>query len=174
MWKSGGSKPQSETQSLPAPRSRLRGPYRIMLVMAVLAIAVFFIFPLVFEPRIDVPTGIRFGSPSSVPVQISNLNLTPLHDLEYNCALSKLTRNNGTAITGAKVLTRGFIKEIGGRHALTVRCETAYIVTERLQAAEYTLTLNYQTFPWPRQRTSTYRIAAEINSGGEVTGWKSN
>ncbi len=174
MWKSGGSKLQPESPALPAPRSRLRGPYRIVLTVAVLAIALFLIFPFTFAPRIDVPAGIRFGSPSSVPVQISNLSLTPLHDLEYNCSVSKLTRNNGTAITDARVLTRGFIKRIGGRQALTVRCETAYIVTDRLQAAEYTLTLHYQTSPWPQQRTSTYRIAADINSNGEVTGWKSN
>jgi hypothetical protein len=140
----------------------------------VLAITLLLIFPLVFDPRIDVPAAIRFGSPSSVPVQISNLNLTPLHDLEYNCAVSKLTRNNGTAITDARVLTRGFIKRIGGRQALTVHCETAYIVTDHLQAAEYTLTLTYHTSPWPRQRTSTWRISADINGNGEVTGWKSH
>src|SRR6516225_10498513 len=111
-----------------AQRSSFRGPYRVLLGLAVLFVSLVFIFPIVFKPRVDAPTDLPFGSASSVSVQISNQNVTPIDDVEYSCELSKLTLANGSAITNAKVLTRGVIRKIPGRKAVAVRCESAYIV----------------------------------------------
>ena len=61
-----------------------------------------------------------------------------------------------------------------GRHAITARCQSAYVVNAPLKAAEYKLTLSYRAYPWPRHRTTVYRIAAQINGNGQVTGWKLN
>ena len=157
-----------------AQRSSFRGPNRELLGLAVLFVSLVFIFPIVFKPRVDAPTDLPFGSASSVSVQISNQNVTPIDDVEYSCELSKLTLANGSAITNAKVLTRGVIRKIPGRKAVVVRCESAYIVTAPLKAAEYTLTLRYRAYPWPKLRSSVHRIAAQINSNGQVTGWKSD
>jgi hypothetical protein len=174
MWRSGGVKPESVPPNLPAPKSRFRGPYRLLLIPVVLFAVVVFVFPVIFTPRIDVPTGLQFGSPSSMPVQISNQNLTPLNDVEYSCELSKLTLANGSAVTDAKILTRGDIRTIPGRRAVIVRCETAYIVTAPLKTAEYKLMLKYRAYPWPRQRSNSYGIAAQIDGSGQVTGWRLN
>jgi hypothetical protein len=107
-------------------------------------------------------------------VQISNQNVTPLTDVEYSCEVSKLTLANGSAVTDAKVLVRGAIPKIQGRQAIRARCETAYIVNAPLKAAEYKLTLTYRTYPRPQHRTSVYRVAAQMNGNGQVTGWKLN
>jgi hypothetical protein len=173
MPRSGVIKPDSQSPKPPAPRSRLRGAYRLLLVLAVLGLAVFFIFPLVFKPGVEPPTDLQFGNPSSVVIQVSNQNLTPLTDLEYTCELSDMTPANGSAITDAKVLVRGAVRRMQGRSAIAVRCEAAYLVTAPLKAAEYKLTLNYRMYPWPQRRSSVYRIAAQINANGQITGWKS-
>jgi len=142
--------------------------------MAVVFVSVVFIFPIIFEPGVEPPAELQFGSPFSMAVQISNQNMTPLTDVEYSCEVSKLTLANGSAVTDAKVLIRGAIRRIRGRQAITARCETAYIVNAPLKAAEYKLTLTYRTYPWPQHRTRVYRIAAQINGNGQVTGWKLN
>ena len=174
MWRSGGIKPESVAPELPAPRSRFRGPYRLLLAMAIFFVTVVFIFPLIFKPGVEPLTPSQFGSPFSMAVQISNQNLTPLTDVEYSCELSKLTLANGSAIGDAKVLIRGAVRKIEGRQAITAHCETSYIVNAPLHAIEYKLTLTYRTYPWPQRRTNVYRIASRINGNGQVTGWKLN
>lgn len=144
----------------------------MLVALAVLFIGLVLISPLVLEPRVDAPADLPFGSASSVSVQISNRNVTPLDDVEYSCELSKLTLANGSAIGNAKVLVRGVIRKFPGRRATIVHCESAYIVTVPLKAAEYTLVLRYRTYPWPKLHSSTYRIAAKISSNGQVTGWR--
>jgi hypothetical protein len=172
MWRSGGSKPESVSHNPPAPRSRLRGPFRLLIVMAVLFITTVFIFPLTFEPSVDPPNNLIFASPFSLPLRISNHNVTPLRDVEYNCVASKLTLANGSDVTNARILTRSFIREIPSRRAFTAHCEAGYIVNTPLKAAEYKLTLTYRAYPWPQLRTRVYVIAARMNAQGEVTAWK--
>jgi hypothetical protein len=142
--------------------------------MALLFVIVVFVFPIVFKPGVEPPTDLQFGTPFSMAVQISNQNVTPLTDVEYSCEISKLTLANGSPVTDAKVLVRGAIRKIPGRQAIRASCETAYIVNAPLKAAEYKLTLTYRPYPWPRQRTSVYRITAQINGNGQVTAWKLN
>jgi len=167
-------KPESSSPQLPAPKSRFRRLYRVLLGGVVVLVTVVFIFPLIFEPGVEPPAEVQYGTPSSIPVLISNHDVTPLMDVEYSCEISQLILANGSPITDAKVLVRGTVRKISGRHAMMVRCETAYIVTAPVKAAEYKLTLAYRTYPWRKRRTSVYRIAAQINGSGEVTGWKSN
>ena len=174
MWRSGGIERAFQPPKDPASRSRFRGPYRALLILAMVFVTVVFIFPIVFDPRIEVPAEVQFGSPFSMAVQISNQNVTPLTNVEYGCEISKLTLANGSAVSDAKVLTRGAIRKIQGRHAIAARCESAYIVNAPLKTAEYKLTLSYRAYPWPRQRTTVYRIAAQINGRGDVTGWRLN
>ena len=171
MWRSGGTKPEAAS---PQTRSRFRGPYRVLLSLAVVFVTVVFLFPIIFKPGVEPPAELQFGSPSSVAVQISNQNVTPLTDVEYSCVLSKLTLANGSAVMDAKVFVRGAIPKIPGRQAIRAHCETAYIVAAPLKAAEYTLTLTYREYPWLRHRTSVYRIAAQLNGAGQVAGWKLN
>lgn len=118
------------------------------------------------------PTDLQFGNPSAAVIQVSNQNLTPLTDLTYSCELSKMTLANGSEITNATVLVRGSIRRMGGRKAIEVRCQAAYMVAAPLKAAEYKLTISYRMYPWPQRRESVYRIAAEINASGLITGWK--
>ena len=165
-------KPESVSPEPPAPRSRFRGPYRVLLSLAVVFVTVVFVSPIIFKPGVEPPTELQFGTPFSMAVQISNQNVTPLTDVEYSCEVSKLTLANGSAVRDAKVLIRGAIRKIQGRQAIPARCETAYIVNAPLKAVEYKLTLAYRTYPWPQHRTSVYRITAQINSNGQVTGWK--
>jgi len=174
MWRSGSVKPESVSPQPPAPRSGFRGPYRLLLSMAVLAVTVVFVFPVIFKPGVELPAELQFASPFSLAVQISNQNLTPLTDVEYSCEVSKLTLANGSAIGDAKILTRGTIRKIPGRHTITAHCEAAHTVAGPVNAAEYNLTLTYRTYPWPQQRTSVYHIAAQISGGGRFTGWKLN
>lgn len=171
MWKSGGSKPASVSTQPPAARSRYRGWYRLLVIVVAMTLAVFFLYPLVFQPRIDVPPSVQFGSVSSVGVLIANANLTPLQDVEYTCEIAKLTMAKGSAITDARALTRGFIRKIPARRAVQVRCETSYLVTAPIKQAEYKLTLTYRASPWPQKRTSVYHIAAAIKNS-QLTGWK--
>jgi hypothetical protein len=137
-------------------------------------VIVVFIFPIIFEPRIEPPAQVQFGSPFSTAVQISNQNVTPLTDVEYSCEVSNLTLADGSAVRDAKVLIRGAIRKIQGRQAITAHCESAYVVNAPLKAAEYKLTLTYRRYPWPQHRTSVYRIVAQINGDGQVTGWRSD
>src|SRR5215469_4978010 len=150
MWKSRARKSASRSSNPTVQSSSFRGPYRVLLGLAALFVSLVLIFPVVFKPRVDAPTDLPFGSASSVSVQISNQNVTPLDDVEYSCELSKLTLANGSAINNAKVLTRGVIRKIAGRKAVVVRCESAYLVAAPLKAAEYTLTLRYRAYPWPK------------------------
>lgn len=172
MWRSGGVKSESTPPAPAAPKLRVRVAFRILIAIAGLGAAVFFIFPAAFNPRVDVPTKLPFASPSSVMVQISNLNLTPLLHLEYSCDVSQVTLANGSQPADAKVLMRGSILKLGGRHAMAARCETAYLVTDPVKKIEYKLTVRYQAYPWPKQRTDVYRISAQIDGRGQVTGWK--
>ncbi len=108
-------------------------------------------------------------------VRISNQNpFIPLTDVEYDCEIWKLTLATGAEVTDAYVLMRGARQEFDGRNAITARCETAYFVNAPLKAAEYRLTLTYRTYPWSQHRTSVFRIAAQIDGNGQVTGWELN
>ena len=155
-------------------RSRFRGPYRLLLAMAVLFVAAVLIFPIVFRPAVEPPADVQFGSPFSVGVQISNQNLTPLTDVVYTCEVSNLMLADGSIVANARILTRGSIRKIQGRQGVPATCEMAYIQNAPLKAAEYQLTLKYRAYPWPQLRTAVYRIAAKLNGEGQVTGWKLN
>jgi len=172
MSRSSRSRAEPASPQSSAPRSLFRPLYRVLLSMLVLFVAMVFVFPIVFRPRVDVPADLRFASPSSLAVQISNQDLTPLTDVEYACKVSKLTLANGAEVTDANVLNRGAIRKIPGRRAITARCQTAYLLTAPLKTAEYTLTLTYRAYPWPRQRTSVYRIAARFDRNDQLTAWK--
>jgi hypothetical protein len=145
-----------------------------LAIVAAAFATVVFLFPLIFDPRVEVPAEVQFGSPFSMTVRISNQNVTPLTNVEYGCEASKLTLANGSAVTNAQILIRGTIGKIPGRRAIAARCESAYVVNAPLKAAEYRLTLTYRSYPWPRQRTKVYRIAAQIDGNGQVTGWRLN
>jgi len=142
------------------------------MTMAVVFGIVFFIFPLVFPIRIDVPEKVQFGSASSVMFQISNENLSPLRNVEYSCEVSKVTLANGSGVNDANVLSRGDIPRIAARSAVRGRCQTAYILTSPLKAAEYKLTVSYRPYPWQRRRTRVAQISAQISGDGQVTGWR--
>jgi hypothetical protein len=156
----------------PARRSRFRGAVRLLIALSALFVVVVFLFPLIFSPRIDVPTDLPFGNPSSLLAQISNQNMTPLMDVEYTCELSKLTLANGSAVPNEQVLTRGAIRKIDGRSGAMARCQAAYLVMAPLQAAEYKLTIAYRAYPWRKRRTSVFHIAGKVDAKGGVTGWK--
>ena len=64
------------------------------------------IFPIIFQLRIEAPTALQFGSPSTLAFQISNPNLTPLTDVAYTCEVSKLTVGNGSEDEKAKAIIR--------------------------------------------------------------------
>lgn len=165
-------KPENEAPKPSTRGSRLRGVLRLVLVIALVLVLVTFVFPFIFEPRIDVPTKLEFASPSAVQFQISNQNLTPLTDIDYTCEISKLVLADGSAPRDATVVIRGNVRKISGRRAILGRCQTAYVLAATVKTVEYTLTMKYKTYPWPRLRTSTYQIAANVNGKGEVTGWK--
>ncbi|HUP02511.1 MAG TPA: hypothetical protein VMU19_00895 [Bryobacteraceae bacterium] len=171
MWRSGGVKPAALPEQGPPP-PRIRGIYRALLVIVVFAATVVFVFPLAFDPGVEAPTDLEFGNPSSVVIEVSNQNVTPLLDLQYTCELSSLTLANGSTVTNARELVRGTIRRIPGRRAFEVRCEAAYILTAPIKSAEYKLTVGYRAYPWPRRRSSSWRIAAKVNDKGDVTGWK--
>ena len=172
MSRSRRSKAEPVSPDSSAPRSLFRPLYRLLLSILVFAVVMVFVFPIIFGPRIDVPADVQFASPSSLTVQISNQDLTPLTDVEYGCKVSKLTLASGSEITDASVLNRGIIRKIPGRRAVTARCQTAYLVTAPLKTAEYTLTITYRAYPWPRQRTRVFRIAARFDRNHQLTAWK--
>jgi hypothetical protein len=164
-------KPESAPSKTPKPKLIFRGPIRILVVLSALFATMVFIFPLIFRPGIEAPADPRFASPFSVPVRIANRNITPLTDVEYVCEISKLTLAHSSAIDRAKVLTRGTFRNLPGHRAAMGRCETAYVGGGPLEAAEYTLTLTYKTYPWPQRRSAVYRVVAQI-SDGQVKSWK--
>lgn len=172
MWKSGGVDPKPVSEEPTQPRSRLRGIVQMVLTLAVVSALVIFGFPLISALRIDVPTDVQFGSASSMTFRIANPNLTPLADVEYSCEVSKVTRTDGSSVTDANVLNRGSIRRLAGRRAVAGHCQTGYLITAPLKAAEYQLRVTYRVYPWPQQRTSVYRISAQFNAKSEVTGWK--
>jgi hypothetical protein len=155
-----------------ARESRFRRFVPLLLSLAVVAVAVFVLFPLVFPPRVDVAGSVQFASPSSMVVQISNQNLTPFDNIEYTCEVLKITLANGSPVNNARVVTRGVIRKLPARRAVTVRCESAYILGSPIKSAEYQLTIKYRTTPLPHEGASRYRIDAIVNNKGEVTGWK--
>jgi hypothetical protein len=172
MWKSGGVKPAHVSPNLAAPRPALSGLYRLLLMVAALVATVVFIFPIVFEPRVEPPNQLQLGSPFSMAVRISNQNpFMPLTDVEYSCEVSKLTLATGAEITDAKALIRGTLRKFEGRKAITASCETAYMVNAPIKTAEYKLTLTYRMYPWPQHHTSLHHIAAQLDRNGRVTGW---
>jgi hypothetical protein len=165
-------KPDTTSPEPTLPRSGFRTRYRLLITLAVLFIAVVFVFPVAFRPGIETPTDLQFGSPFSLPIQISNQNMTPLMDVEYTCEASLLTLAQGAPANEAKVLTRGSIKKIPGRRGIHAHCGTAYIPNAPLKAIEYKLTLAYRPYPWRDVRTSLYLITAQVDSHGQVTAWK--
>jgi len=174
MWRSGGIRPDALSRQLPPSRPLFRGPLRLLLIMAIVFAIFVFLSPIVFEPRVEPPTKMELGSPSSMQVHIANQNVTPLTDIEYSCEVSKLTLASGTEVTDAKVLVRGTIRRLPGRQAIAEPCETAYVLNTPVGSAEYKVTLTYRMYPWRQFRTSVYRIAAQIAPNGRVTGWKLN
>jgi hypothetical protein len=160
------------TAKAPRARSRFHGAYRLLLALAALALVVLFVFPLIFSPAVVAPTDVQFGSPSALQVQISNQNLMPLKDVEFNCEVSRLDLAQGPPVSNVQALIRGSIKNLEGRRAITAPCETAYLVTSPLKAVEYKLTITYRMYPWPYRRTKVSRIDARIDGNGQVTGWK--
>jgi hypothetical protein len=153
-------------------RSRSRRLFPLLLSIAVVAVAVFVVFPLVFPPRVDVAGSLQFASPSSMVVQISNQNLTQVDDIQYTCEVLKITLANGSPVNNARVVTRGVIRKLSARHAVTVRCESAYIIGSAIKSVEYQLSIKYRTTPVPHEGANVYRIDAIVNNKGEVTGWK--
>jgi hypothetical protein len=171
MWRSGGTKPGAE----PGGRARKNWrwtAFRVLLVAIVMGAIIVFVFPLTFDPGVEAPAELEFGNPSSVVVQIGNQNVMPLLDVEYVCDLGTLTMANGTAVTNARELVRGIVRRVPARRSFAARCEAAFIVTDPIKAAEYRLTVAYQAYPWKQRRTSAYRIVAQVDSKGDVTGWK--
>ncbi len=171
MWRSSGIHQSSAPQKTSA-RPGLRVLLRVFLTLAVVALIVVFLFPVLFEPHIDVPAHLQFASPSGMMFQISNQNLTPLTNLEYTCEVSKVILANGSALADANVLSRGNVRKIAGRRAVAGRCQTGTIVTAPVKTVEYKLTLTYRAYPWPQLRRHVSQISADINAKGEVTGWK--
>ena len=172
MWKSGGVKPALVSPNLAAPRSAFGRLYRLLFMVGVVFGTVVFIFPVVFEPRVEPPTPLQSGSPYSMTVRISNQNpFMPLTDVEYSCEVSKLTLASGADVSDAKALIRGSRRNFEGRQAITASCDTAYLVNAPIKAVEYRLTLTYRMYPWPQHRTHVYHIAAQISGDGRVSGW---
>jgi len=170
MWKSGGVK--AEAAAGAAARPRLRGWQRALMFVVAFGAMIVFVFPQEFDPGVEAPEDLEFGNPSSVVVNIGNQNVTPLHDVEYACELVNLTLANGSTVTNARELVRGSLKKIPSRRAIAARCEAAYILVEPVKTAEYKLTITYRAWPWPQRRASQYRIVAQVNQAGQVTGWK--
>ena len=144
----------------------------MLTCLAVVLAIVVFVFPLIFGPGVELPTDVQFRSPFEMTAQISNQNMTPLTDVEYSCEVSNVTLAKGSALTDANVLIRGSVRKIPGRHAIRARCQTAYLVNPPVKTVEYKLTLAYRVYPWALRRTRVYRIAAQIDGKGQLTGWK--
>jgi len=148
-----------------------RGIYRALALLASMAVVFLVIFPLAFSPGIELPSGEFPDNPFSLRVRITNQNLTPYKDVDYTCESTNLELATGRVLNDARIVHHGSIKNFSGRRAITVRCETAYIVTDPLKAAEFKLVVKYRPYPWPVNRVSEYRIAAVIDSSGRITKW---
>lgn len=165
-------KSESGPRMPPPAGARLRARLSLLLSIAAAFLVVVFVFPVAFPLHIDVPEHVQFGSASSLMFEIANQNLTPVTNVEYGCEVAQLTLANGSAVTNANTLSRGYIPKIGGRHGVPGRCQTGYFVAAPLRAAEYRLTITYRPYPWPRRRTQVVRISAVLDGKGELTGWK--
>lgn len=171
MWRSGGVKLDPVA---PRAGSRLRARLSLGISLAVAFLIVVFLFPLIFELRIDVPSQVQFGSPSLVMFEIANQNLTPLTNVEYTCEISTLITSNATPLSATPVLSRGRFPKIASRQGVRGQCQMGYLVTAPVKKVEYRLIVTYRASPWPQLRTRIARISAQINGKGEVTGWKAN
>src|SRR5690242_5068248 len=169
MWRSGGVKLDP---AAPRAGSRLRARLSLGISLAVAFLIVVFLFPLIFELRIDVPSQVQFGSPSSVMFEIATQNLTPLTNVEYTCEISTLITSAAPPLSAAPVLSRGRFPKIASRQGVRGQCQTGYLVTAPVKTVEYRLTVTYRASPWPQLRTRIARISAQIDGKGEVTGWK--
>ena len=149
-----------------------RSLIRVAVTLGVVAAIVFFLFPLAFGLRVDVPEKAQFASASSMMFQISNQNPTPVTGVTYTCEVQQFTLANGTAVKDANVLNQGNVRRLGGRSGATGRCQTGYLVTSPLKTAAYKLTVTYTVYPWKRVRTRVWKISAELDGKGAVTGWK--
>jgi hypothetical protein len=84
----------------------------LLLGVAALFVAGVLILPIVSRPAVEPPADVQFGSPSSVAVQISNRNATPLTDVAYTCEISNLRLADGSIVGNVKVVPRGSIRKI--------------------------------------------------------------
>ncbi len=148
-----------------------RGIYRALTMLATFFVVVLLIFPVLFAPAVDLPYPLLPANPTSLTVKISNENLTPLTNFEYTCELGALDLKNGVHVTDATVVNKGHIVKFQGRKAITARCETAYLVNAPIKDADYKLTLNYRVYPWNKEYTKEYRLAAVVDGSGHVTKW---
>ena len=162
---------KSESETAGA-KARLRARLWLLLTLVGAFLVVVFLFPLVLELRIDVPSQVQFGNASSVMFEIANQNFTALTNVEYSCEVSNLITASGSRVKDVSVMSRGRIPKIGARRGVTGRCQTGYLVTAPLKTVEYRLTVTYHAYPWPQQRTRVAQISGKINGDGAVTGWK--
>jgi len=169
MWRSGGVKLDPVA---PRAASRLRARLSLAISLAVAFLIVVFLFPLIFELRIDVPSQVQCGSPSSVMFEIADQNLAPLTNVEYTCEISTMITASGPPVSAPPVLSRGRYPRIASRQGVRGQCQAGYLVTAPVRTVEYRLTVTYRASPWPQLRTRIARISAQINGKGEVTGWK--
>jgi hypothetical protein len=156
---------------LPAERPRRAGPYRAVLLLAALIVGALVLFPALFGPNVETPPAAFSFDPFSLAVRITNQNVTPLTQVQYTCEATLVELATGLQLDDAKVVDHGNIPKLQGRHAITARCGTAYVINAPLKAAEYRLTLKYRGFPWPRERANEYHFAAVVDSSGRVTKW---
>ena len=143
----------------------------MLLTLGVLFVTVVLIFPLVFEPVVQLRAESPSGNPFSIQLLVANQNMTPVTDVEYTCEVSTLTKPGGAEVTGAGVLIRGTIRTIPGRRAIAEPCETAF-VEGPVQTAEFKVTISYRMYPLPKHRTSVHYVAAQVDRNGRVTGWR--
>jgi hypothetical protein len=144
---------------------------KMLAFAATFAVAILVVFPLLFGPSVDKPV-FRFpDNPFWLEVRISNENLTPLTNVEYDCTATDVELANGTKLPDVAVVNQGHIRRIQGRKAITARCETSYIINAPVKRAEFKLTLKYRSYPWPNQHSEEYRFVATLDDKGHVTGW---
>ena len=169
----------NDPKPVPAPATPLnrtsgrsrRGVYRALMMLAAFFVALTVIFPLAFGPGVDLPYPILPGNPTALTVQISNQNLTPLTNIEYTCALDQLDLTSGVHVSDATMVIRGHIMKLDGRKAINAECQTVYPVNAPIKDAAYKLTLNYRVYPWSKDYTKEYRLAAVVDAEGHVTKW---
>lgn len=140
-------------------------------MLATFFVVVLLIFPVVFGPSIDLPYPLLTGNPMTLTVKISNENLTPFTNFEYTCELEQLELASGVRVTDATVVNKGHIVKFDGRKAINARCETAYLVNAPIKNADYKLMLNYRVYPWTKDYTKVFRLAAVVDARGQVSRW---